>query len=209
LSTVPKRATAATFRAHDSPTAHLTARLASARGGAGATLTTVVGAGATATGGLASHHLAKYNAVRLGKSDFSRLPMCLAAGSAVVLTGSPSRHWWEPPPSVARPPEYRTDSGVHLIAQAFGCRRVIYVKDQDGLYDRDPATHPDAKLISEITARELLDRSLPDLPIEPIVLEMMLNARLVKQVQIVNRLTAGTITQAMLVEVAGTIIAAA
>lgn len=62
--------------------------------------------------------MAKYDAVRLSKSEFSQLPMCLAAGSPVVVTGSPPYHWWEPPPSVGRLPDYRTDSGVYLIAAA-------------------------------------------------------------------------------------------
>jgi molybdenum storage protein len=138
----------------------------------------------------------------------SLVPILLNSGVPVVMSGMPPFEWWEPPPRAGRMPEYRTDAGTFLTAEAFGCRRVIYVKDQDGLYDRDPAAHPDAKFISEITARELLDRSLPDLPIEPIVLELMLNARLVKQLQLVNGLTAGTISQAMLGERAGTIITA-
>ena len=100
--------------------------------------------------------MAKYNAVRLGKSEFSQLPMCLAAGSPVVVTGSPPYHWWEPPPSVGRLPEYRTDSGVYLIAEEFGARSMIYLKEEDGLYTDDPKTNPDATFIPKITGAELI-----------------------------------------------------
>jgi len=66
--------------------------------------------------------MARYDAVRLGKSEFSQPP--------VIVTGSPPYRWWEPPPAVGRLPEYRTDSGVWLIAEAFGARSMIYLKDE-------------------------------------------------------------------------------
>jgi len=34
---------------------------------------------------------------------------------------------------------------------------MIYVKDEDGLYEDDPKKNPNAKLIRKISARELLD----------------------------------------------------
>jgi molybdenum storage protein len=137
------------------------------------------------------------------------LPIVLN-GQPVVMSGMPPFGWWEPPPTSGRIPEYRTDAGTFLTAEVFGCANVIYVKDQDGLYDRDPAAHPDdAKLIPEIGVSELLARKLYDLPLDAIVLEMLTNARLVKQIQIVNGLRPGAITRAITGAPEGSVITAA
>jgi molybdenum storage protein len=152
--------------------------------------------------------MAKYDAVRLGKSDFAQLPMCLAAGSPVVVTGSPPYHWWEPPPSVGRLPEYRTDSGVYLIAEAFGARSMIYLKDQDGLYTDDPKKNPDARFIPRISVAELIERDFDELVVERKVLEMMASARWAREIQIINALVPGNITRALNGEHVGTIITA-
>jgi molybdenum storage protein len=152
--------------------------------------------------------MAKYNAVRLGKSDFAQLPMYLAAGSPVVVTGSPPYHWWEPPPAVGRLPEYRTDSGVFLIAEAFGARSMIYLKDEDGLYTDDPKKSPDATFIPKITVGELMERDFDELVVERKVLEMMASARWAREIQIINALVPGNITRALEGEHVGTIITA-
>ncbi|HEX3802859.1 MAG TPA: hypothetical protein VHV75_08485 [Solirubrobacteraceae bacterium] len=135
------------------------------------------------------------------------LPIVLN-GQPVVMSGMPPFGWWEPPPTSGRVPEHRTDAGTFLTAEVFGCATVIYVKDQDGLYDRDPAAHPEASLIPEITVSELLARKLDDLPIDPIVLELLSNARLVKKVQIVNGLRPGAITRALAGNPEGSVITA-
>jgi molybdenum storage protein len=111
-------------------------------------------------------------------------------------------------PGHGRVPERRTDTGTFLTAEAFGCARVIYIKDQDGLYDRDPATDPAARLIPMISARDLISRHLLSLPIEPIVLEMLIDARLISQIQVINGLAPGAITQAVHGDPVGTIITA-
>jgi molybdenum storage protein len=136
------------------------------------------------------------------------LPIVLN-GQPVVMSGMPAYGWWEPPPAGGRIPEYRTDAGTFLIAEVFGCPKVIYVKDQDGLYDRDPAVHPDAVHIPEISVSELRARNLDELPLDPIVLELLTNARLVKQIQIVNGLKPGAVTRAVSGEPEGSYITAA
>ena len=85
---------------------------------------------------------------------------------------------------------------------------MIYVKHRDGLYTQDPATNPDAHLIPKITASELRDRGLSDLPLEPVVVEMLVAARLVKGVQLINGLAPSTVTQAVRGEPVGTVITA-
>jgi len=121
----------------------------------------------------------------------------------------PPFEWWEPPsPGPGRIPAYRTDAGAFLTAEAFGARTVIYVKDQDGLYTQDPATNPDAQLIPEIAASALRHRGLPDLPLEPVVVEMLAAARVVQRVQLINGLTAGVVARAVRGEPDGTVITA-
>lgn len=136
------------------------------------------------------------------------VPILLNSALPIVMSGMPPFEWWEPPPAVGRLPEYRTDAGTFLTAEAFGARNVIYVKDQDGLYDADPAAHPDATLIRRTAASALLDRRPEDLPLEPVVMQMLARARLVTQVQLVNGLTPGAITRAVRSEHVGTIITA-
>jgi molybdenum storage protein len=84
--------------------------------------------------------------------------------------------------------------------------RVIFVKDEDGLYTRDPKKHADAKLVKRTT----LDALLADMP-EELILDRQLftawrTARHVKRVQIVNGLKRGELTRAVAGEDAGTVI---
>lgn len=152
--------------------------------------------------------MARYGGVRVGKSEFSQLPMMLAERHPVVVTGSPPYRWWEPPPAVGRLPEYRTDSGVYLIAEAFGARSMIYLKDENGLYTDDPKKNPSAKFIPRITVDELIALDLDELVVERKVLEMMRTARFARQIQIINALVPNNITRALAREHIGTIITA-
>lgn len=146
------------------------------------------------------------NAIRIPKEQFDELPMYLASGSPVVITGMPSYHWWEPPPRIGRLPEHRTDTGVYMVSEVFGCRSMIFIKDEDGLYTDDPKKNPRAELIPEISAQELIRRDLNDLVVERRVIEMMLRARHAKKIQIVNGLKPGNITRALKGEHVGTVI---
>jgi molybdenum storage protein len=137
------------------------------------------------------------------------VPTLLNGGAPVVISGMPPFEWWEPPPPGPGPmPEYRTDAGAFLMAEAFGAQTVIYVKDQDSLCTTDPATDPDAHPIARITASELQRDDLPSLPLEPVVVSMLIGARLVQRVQLVNGLAAGTVVGALRGEPIGTIITA-
>jgi molybdenum storage protein len=118
----------------------------------------------------------------------------------------PPYGYWAVPGSSGRIPDYRTDAGVYLMAEALGARAMIYVKDEDGLYEDDPKKNPSARLIRKISARELLDAKLPDLVVEPVVLENMLLAEHVREIQIINGLKRGLLTQALEGAHVGTII---
>ena len=42
-------------------------------------------------------------------------------------------------------PPYRTDAGCFLLAEQFGCKAMIYVKDENGLYTGNPKTDPSTR----------------------------------------------------------------
>ena len=134
------------------------------------------------------------------------LPAMLAAARGAVFNGIPPYDLWEHPPALGKLPPHGSDAGSYLVGEVFGARSVILLKDVDGLYDADPKTNPDAKLIPEIGAAELIARKLPTLPIEPVVLDLLTRARLVKSVRLVNGLVPGNLTRALAGEPVGTLI---
>ncbi len=105
-----------------------------------------------------------------------------------------------------RIPPQRTDTGCFLIAEVFGARKMIYVKDEDGLYTADPKKDPGSNYIPRISVQELLARDLDDLIVERAVLEFMVRARHIKEIQFVNGLKPGQLTKALDGEPVGTII---
>jgi molybdenum storage protein len=134
------------------------------------------------------------------------LPAMLAAARGAVFNGIPPYDLWEHPPAVGKLPPHGGDAGSYLVGEVFGARAVILLKDVDGLYTADPKTHPEASFIPEIRAADLIRMGLETLPIEPVVLELLTRARLVKSVRIVNGLVAGNLTRALAGEPVGTFI---
>jgi molybdenum storage protein len=132
------------------------------------------------------------------------LPAMLAAARGAVFNGIPPYDLWEHPPALGKIPPHGSDSGSYLVAEAFGARSVILLKDVDGLYPADPKTNPDAELIPEIGAADLIRRQLPTLPIEPIVLELLTRTKQVRGIRIVNGLVPGNLTRALAGEKVGT-----
>jgi molybdenum storage protein len=135
------------------------------------------------------------------------LPAMLAAARGAVFNGVPPYDLWEHPPEIGRIPPHRTDSGPYMIAEVFGAQRVIFLKDVDGLYTSDPAMNGGkAEFISKISVSDLLARNLTTLPLDPIVLDLLPKAKLVKEVQIINGLLPGTLTRALAGEPVGSTI---
>ena len=134
------------------------------------------------------------------------LPAMLAAARGAVFNGIPPYALWEHPPSVGKLPPHGSDAGSFLLAEVFGARSLIFLKDIDGLYTADPKADSKAQLIPEITVDELVPRKLPTLPIEPSVLQLMGNARLARSLRIVNGLVPGNLTRALAGEVVGSLI---
>ena len=150
--------------------------------------------------------LAQHGIPFIEPEGFSTLPHYLMERNAVVCQGMPPYKLWEPNPESGRIPPQRTDTGCFLIAEVFGARKMIYVKDEDGLFTADPKKDPTAKHIPRISVEELLARDLHDLIVERAVLEFMARARNIREIQFVNGLKPGQLTAALNGDPVGTII---
>ena len=134
------------------------------------------------------------------------LPAMLAAARGAVFNGTPPYDLWEHPPAIGKIPPHRSDAGSYLVSEVFGARKMIFVKDVDGLYDADPATSPDARQIPRISAGEVVAMNLPTLPFDRVVLDLLIRAKLSTEIQIINGLVPGNLTRALAGEPIGTII---
>jgi molybdenum storage protein len=150
--------------------------------------------------------LAKHGIAFLEPEGFPSLPHYLMERGAVICQGMPPYKLWEENPEIGRIPPQRTDTGCFLIAEVFGARKMIYVKDEDGLYTADPKKDLAARHIPRISVQELLARDQDDLVVERAVLDLMLTARHIHEIQFVNGLKPGQLSAALAGEPVGTII---
>jgi len=150
--------------------------------------------------------MARHGVPVVGGEAFSALALYLGESGAAIFSGMPPYDMWQRVPADGVIPPYRTDAGCYLVAETYGCRRMIFIKDEDGLYTANPKTDPSATLIPEITVDELTALDLPDLVVERPLLELMRHARHVREIQIVNGLRPGLIRRAVEGEHVGTII---
>jgi molybdenum storage protein len=150
--------------------------------------------------------LAQYGIPFVDPEGFGTLPHYLIERNAVICQGMPPYKLWEENPVTGRIPPQRTDTGCFLIAEVFGARKMIYVKDEDGLCTADPKKDPSCKHIPRISLKELLALDLDDLIVERAVLELMVNARHIREIQFVNGLRRGQLTAALNGEPVGTVI---
>jgi molybdenum storage protein len=150
--------------------------------------------------------LIPHGGVKIGHDDLPKLGAYFAQGCIPVIHGMPPYGYFEPLPTQGRLPQNRTDVGAFLLAEVIGAKQCIYVKDVDGLYTDNPKADPKAEFIPSIGAQELLDKDLDDLVIERAVLDYLLCAINVSQLQIINGLEKGNITKALQGEHIGTII---
>ncbi|MDU1665500.1 MAG: hypothetical protein E6833_04650 [Bradyrhizobium sp.] len=105
-------------------------------------------------------------------------------------------------------PPYRTDAGCFLVAEQFGCKAMIYVKDENGLYTANPKTEKNATFIPKISVAEMKAKGLADSILEFPMLDLLEASRHVREVQVVNGLVPGNLTRALAGEHVGTIITA-
>jgi molybdenum storage protein len=150
--------------------------------------------------------LAPHGSMPMQRDHFWDLPLYFDAGITPIAISVPPYHFWEPPPEEGHLPMHGSDFGLFQMAEVLGMKQVIFVKDEDGLYDRDPKTHANAKRIPKITLRELL----ANMPEENILDEELFraweHAKNLKRIVIVNGLVPGQLTKALDGEDVGTVI---
>ena len=153
------------------------------------------------------HYLvAKHGIPFIEPAQFPQLPLYLEERRAAVFFGMPPYTFWQQNPAVGRIPPHRTDTGVYLVSEVFGAKRMIYIKDEAGLYTADPKKDKGAKFIPRITVGELAELDLQDVVVERAVLELMQNAEHSRTIQFINGLEKGNLTRALNGEPVGTII---
>jgi molybdenum storage protein len=134
------------------------------------------------------------------------LPFFITAAPGVICNGDPPFSIWEHAPKMGRIPPHRTDAGTFLLAECYGCATHTLIKDVDGLYDSDPKVNSDAKFIPEITVAELKERKLQTLPFDRVLMDLLSNARQMKQFQIINGLKPELLVRALRGEHVGTMV---
>lgn len=150
--------------------------------------------------------LAQHGIPFIEPEGFNTMPHYLMERHAVICQGMPPYKLWEPNPEKGLIPPQRTDTGCFLIAEVFAARKMIFVKDEDGLHTADPKKDPKAEFIPRISVEELLQRDFNDLIVERAVLEFLARARNIREIQFINGLKRGQLTAALEGEPVGTII---
>lgn len=164
--------------------------------------------------------VADQNAVMLGQllarhgipvvegAGLSAVPLSLTEVNAVIFSGMPPYKLWVRPSADNVIPPYRTDAGCFLMAEQFGCKQMIYVKDENGLYSDNPKTSNNPTFIPKISVDEMKERGLQDSILEFPVLDLLKASRHIREVQVINGLVPGNLTRALNGEHVGTIITA-
>ena len=134
------------------------------------------------------------------------LPLFLHSAPGVIYNGVPPYSIWEHPPGLGRIPPHRTDAGCLLLAECFGSKSYVLVKDVDGVYDADQNRESGAKFIDEIDSATLKAKNLASLPFDRVLLDLLEHTRLLKKFQVVNGLKPENLTAALAGEHVGTIV---
>lgn len=152
--------------------------------------------------------LSKFNGTRIHTCDLLELPMLLKLGALPVMHGTHPYRLYEHPARFDLIPPHRTDTGAFLIAEVLGAKSCIIGKNVDGLYTVDPGKNPDADLIGDITADELIMLDLEDLVIERMVVDLLKNSVNIHEVRIINCHKRGNLEKAITGKKIGTVIRA-
>jgi molybdenum storage protein len=166
----------------------------------------LVGAMEEANAVLLNALLAKKRSMVMQREHFWELPLYLENGMLPIVISVPPYHFWEPPPEGGPLPTHGSDFGLFILAEVLGMKKLVFVKDVDGLFDRDPKKHADARLIRRTTLAALYPDMPAELPLDRQLFDAWRTARHVERIQIVNGLTKGELTRALAGEDVGTII---
>jgi len=150
--------------------------------------------------------LAPHGSMPMQRDHFWDLPLYFDAGITPIAISVPPFHFWEPPPESGHLPMHGSDFGLIQLAEVLGMKQAIYVKDEDGLYDKDPKRHADAKPFGKITLEELLTKLPKENILDHELYEAFRTAKNLERVVIVNGLKRGQLTRALRGEDVGTVI---
>jgi molybdenum storage protein len=138
--------------------------------------------------------LAKHGGVKIGHGDnLEQLTMFCRLGYLPITYGIPPYGYFEHPAEIGSIPPHRTDCGAFLLAENIGARSLIFLKDEKGLYDRDPkkvkkSEKKSLKFFDKISAKALLKLNLDDLIIERPILTFLQRSKCLEKLQIIDAL---------------------
>jgi len=136
--------------------------------------------------------LAKHGGVRIGHGDhLEQLTMFCQQGHLPITTGIPPYGYFEHPAEFGSIPPHRTDCGAFLLAENIGAKSLIYLKDETGLFSKDPKKAGKGESLDfydKISVEDLLALDLDDLIIERPILNMLKNAKCLKELQVIDAL---------------------
>lgn len=150
--------------------------------------------------------LAPHGSMPMQRDHFWDLPLYFDAGITPIAISVPPYHFWEPPPEHGHLPMHGSDFGLFQLAEVLGMKQVIFVKDENGLYDKDPKKHADAQRIEKITLAELLTRMPEENILDQELFQAWSHAKNLKRIVIINGLERGQLTRALAGEDVGTVI---
>jgi molybdenum storage protein len=150
--------------------------------------------------------LAPHGSMPMQRDHFWDLPLYFDAGITPIAISVPPFHFWEPPPEEGHLPMHGSDFGLFQLADVLGMKQVIFVKDEDGLYDKDPKRHKDAKKFGKITLSELTPQLPAENILDPELFHTWQTAKNLKRIVIINGLVKGQLTRALRGEDVGTVI---
>ena len=151
--------------------------------------------------------LAPHGGITFVKDHFQDLQLFLKNDLIPICIGQPPYHFWEPPSKEGgKLPDNGPDVGLFLMAEVMGAEQMIFVKDVDGIYDKDPARHDDAKYLKEDCKTDLLSEKFDDLPIERELVRSLENARKLKSVRVINGIKPEQLQEALEGKDVGTLV---
>ena len=150
--------------------------------------------------------LAPHGSMPMQRDHFWDLPLYFDAGITPIAISVPPFHFWEPPPIDGAIPMHGSDFGLFQLAEVLGMKQVIYVKDEDGLYNKDPKKHADAKRYGKISLDELIKSPPQENILDEELYRTWHEAKNLKKIVIVNGLKPGQLTRALDGEDVGTVI---
>ena len=150
--------------------------------------------------------LAQHGSITMPRDHFWELPLYLDSGILPIVISVPPYHFWEPPPEDGPLPTHGSDFGLFIHAEVLGMKRMIFVKDEDGLHDKDPKKHADAVPFRKITLDELLAKLPDETILDRTLFKAWKAARHVERIQIINGLVPGQLSAALRGEDVGTVI---